>query len=270
MNRLKVSLQQTIIALTQRGWSQRRIARELGIDRETVKRYAPAAKPATNPTAGSLPGPPSLCEAHRAVIEAALERGLTAQRIHQDLRSEQGFTGSYESVKRFVRRVGAAMPLPFRRMECSPGEEVQVDFGQGAWIEADGKRRRPHLFRAVLSHSRKGYSEAVWRQDTETFIRCCENAYRDFGGVPRTTVVDNLKAAVLDADWFDPNLNPKMAEFAKHYGTTVLPTQPARPEHKGQDRGRREVCPEQRAQGAHVRIFGRTKSISGRLGAPRR
>jgi hypothetical protein len=73
----------------------------------------------------------------------------------------------------------------------------------------------------------------VWRQDTETFIRSCENAFRHFGGVTRTTIVDNLKAAVLDPDWFDPTLNPKMADFAKHYGTVVLPTQPARPEHKG-------------------------------------
>jgi transposase len=271
MNRLEVSLQQTIITLAQRGWSQRRIARELAVDRETVKRYAPPSKPATNPTAGSdepkpateanptagsespvgaaeaakpateatnptagfLPGPPSRCEPHRAVIMAALERGLTAQRIHQDLCTEHGFRGSYESVKRFVRRMGATLPLPFRRLECAAGEEMQVDFGQGAWIEADGKRRRPHLFRAVLSHSRKGYSEVVWRQDTEGFIRCCENAFRHFGGVTRTTVVDNLKAAVLDPDWFDPNLNPKMADFARHYGTVVLPTQPARPEHKG-------------------------------------
>lgn len=53
MNRLEVSLQQTIITLAQRGWSQRRIARELAVDRETVKRYAPPAKPANNPTAGS-------------------------------------------------------------------------------------------------------------------------------------------------------------------------------------------------------------------------
>jgi hypothetical protein len=60
-----------------------------------------------------------------------------------------------------------------------------------------------------------------------------ENAFRHFGGVTRTTVVDNLKAAVIEADWFDPQLNPKMREFAGHYGTLVLPTQPARPEHKG-------------------------------------
>lgn len=184
-------------------------------------------------TTGSSAGRVSLCREYLPAIEVAVTAGLSATRIHQDLVTEHGFVGSYESVKRCVRRLADELELPVRRLECAPGEEMQVDFGQGAWIEADGKRRRPHLFRAVLSHSRKGYSEVVWRQDTETFVRCCENAFRHFGGVTRTTVVDNLKAAVLDADWFDPNLNPKMADFGKYYGTVVLPTQPARPEHKG-------------------------------------
>ena len=271
MNELKVSLQQKIIALAACGWSQRRIARELRLDRSTVKRYAPSteakpttadnpttgsdtAKPTTtdnptagsqapkptttdNPTAGSSsgpPGPPSLCEPHRDVIERALGAGLSAQRIHQDLCTEHAFAGSYESVKRFVRALAPALALPFRRMESAPGEQMQVDFGQGApVVEQSGKRRRPHLFRAVLSHSRKAYSEVVWRQDTETFIRCVENAFRHFGGVTATVVVDNLKAAVLDPDWFEPNLNPKMADFARHYGTVVAPTAPYRPEHKG-------------------------------------
>jgi hypothetical protein len=125
------------------------------------------------------------------------------------------------------------MDPPFRRMECAPGEEMQVDFGLGAWIEEGGKRRRPHLFRAVLSHSRKGYSEVVWRQTTEVFLRCVENAFRHFGGVTQVVVPDNLKAAVLHADWYDPELNPKLLSFAEHYGTTILPTKPAMPRHKG-------------------------------------
>ncbi len=137
-------------------------------------------------------------------------------------------------MKRCVRHFAQRLELPHRRIERAPGEEVQVDFGQGApALDERRKRRRPHLFRAVLSHCRKGYSEVVWRQDTETFIRCCENAFRHFGGVTRRTIVDNLKAAVLAADWFDPTLKPKMADFARHYGTVVLPTQPAQPEHKG-------------------------------------
>lgn len=247
VNVLKVNHQQSIQALYARGWSCRRIARELGIHRKTVASYVGVAKLPISTTgsaegeaakvaistAGSVAGRVSLCREHLPTIVAAANAGLSATRIHQDLVGDHGFTGSYESVKRCVRGLVKQSALPHRRMECGPGEQMQVDFGQGAWIEAEGRRRRPHLFRAVLSHSRKGYSEVVWRQDTETFIRCCENAFRHFGGVTRTTVVDNLKAAVLDPDWFDPNLNPKMADFARHYGTTVLPTQPARPEHKG-------------------------------------
>lgn len=118
-------------------------------------------------------------------------------------------------------------------MECEPGAEMQFDSGQGAWVVADGRRRRPHLLRAVRSHSRKGYSEVVWRQDTETVIRCLENAFRAFGVVTAMIVPDNLQAAVIEADWFDPELNLKLREFCAHYGTASGPTRPARPEHKG-------------------------------------
>ena len=294
MNQLKVNEQHSILALTARGWSRRRIARELGIDRGTVRKYLEAAapkpaipttgsgaaaeanpaissagpegasdsksailtagldsggeskpailtpgsdgsaeaKPAI-PTAGSRAGRRSQCEPLREAIETGLNAGLSAQRIFQDLAEAHGFAGSYEAVKRYVRRLGVNSDLPFRRMECLPGEEMQVDFGQGAWVIEDGKRRRPHLFRAILSYSRKGYSEVVWHQDTETFIRCLENAFRLFGGVTKSVVPDNLKAAVIQADWFDPELNPKIQSFAAHYGTAILPTKPVTPEHKG-------------------------------------
>jgi transposase len=140
---------------------------------------------------------------------------------------------SYQAVKRFVRHLRETQPIPFVRMEVEPGAEVQVDFGQGAWVVVDGKRKRPHFFRVVLSHSRKGYSEVVWRQTTECFIRCLENSFRHFGGVPRTLVIDNLRAAVTRADWYDPEINPKVEEFCRHYGTVIMPTRPAMPRHKG-------------------------------------
>lgn len=249
MHKLKVNQQHSIVALRAQGWSQRRIARELGLDRSTVRKYlagisksptpqtgseAPS-KPATNPHTGSttLCGPASLCEPWREPIEQALEKGLSIQRIYQDLVTEQQFAGSYYAVRRFVLRRVGSQALPFRRMECAPGQELQVDFGQAAWVIENGKRRRPHLFRGVLSHSRKGYSEAVWRQTAESFIRCLENAFRHFGGVPATVVIDNLKAGVIQADWYDPEINPKLEEFARHYGTVILPTKPAMPRHKG-------------------------------------
>lgn len=187
------------------------------------------------PSAHRLRGrPASACEPFRSVLEAGSgPRASTAQRLYQDLVSEHGFTGGYDSVKRFVREWRATTPSPFRRMEAAPGEEVQIDYGQGAWvIEADGTRYRPHLLRLILSASRKGYTEVFRRQTTESFIRGVENGFRAFGGVPATCVIDNMKAAVTRVDWFDPEINPKVRDFAEHYGTVFLPTRPAMPRHK--------------------------------------
>jgi transposase len=176
----------------------------------------------------------SLCEPWRQIILEKLEAGLTAQRILQDLVGEHGFTGKYSSVRRFVRGLGQTRSLPFRRLECAPGEEVQVDFGTGApVVSANGKRRRPHVFRMVLSHSRKGYSEAVWRQTADSFIACLENGFHYFGGVPRVIVLDNLKAGVETPDWYDPDINPKLRAFAEHYGVALMPCKPRTPRHKG-------------------------------------
>ena len=261
-NVLRMADQAAIIALWQRGWSQRRIARETGFDRSTVARYVrlagegrrPEDPGADNPkpaisTPGSEGGPAtvagrqSLCEPVREIIEPKVEAGLSGQRIWQDLTTEHGFEGSYQSVKRFCRRMRNRLPLPFRRMECEPGAEAQVDFGTGAPVVipegeplplgVKTRRRKTHVFRIVLSHSRKAYSEVVYRQTTDDFIRCIENAFHHFGGVPQTLVIDNLKAAVTKADWFDPELNPKIQSFCRHYGTVILPTRPRTPRHKG-------------------------------------
>ena len=186
-------------------------------------------------------GSASDCQRFRGRILAKLELGLSAKRIHQDLAAEDGEEApSYYSIRRFVARLKGSRSSPFRRMECAPGVECQVDFGKGAPVEpaADksGKRsrkRRPHVLRIVLSHSRKAYSEVVWRQTTENFIRCIENAFRHFGGVPQTLVLDNLRAAVSQADWFDPEINPKVQSFCEHYGIVPLPTKPYTPRHKG-------------------------------------
>ncbi len=255
-NKLKMAQAQAIEALRSQGWSCRRIARELGIHRDTVRKYVqeldtfgskPANVTAGNPsnsapgegskpatvTAGKEAGK-SLCFPHHENILLKLELGLSAQRIFQDLASENDFQGSYESVKRYARKIGGTSPLPFRRMECMPGEESQVDFGKGAPVKTlEGRSKRPWLYRIVLCHSRKGYSEVVWRQSTESFIRCLENAFRHFGGSTKVVIIDNLKAAVTEADWYDPEINPKIQEFARHYGIVFLPTKPYTPRHKG-------------------------------------
>lgn len=263
-NRLKMATVQSILTLHDRGWSGRRIAEELDVDRETVSRYVKLGRP-TPPVAGSKPanapidpageaaqshpavapvgtgtGRHSSCLPWRTIIEAKQAQRLSAKRIHQDLVNEHGAVVSYDSVRRFLRRLGWVRPLPFRRIERAPGEEAQIDFGTGAPVIGPDhlsggarKRRRTHVFRIVLSHSRKAYSEATYRQTTDDFLGALENAFEHFGGVPQTLVIDNLKAAVKHPDWFDPELVPKVAAFAAHYGTVILPTKPYTPRHKG-------------------------------------
>lgn len=255
-NQLKMAIVQSILSLHAQRWSARRIARVLGVDRETVSRYVKlqragqlaAAGQDSNPAKAPIPGPapsapsnpatapsgvPSRCEPWREVIEAKQAQGLSARRIHQDLVTEHGAAVGYDSVRRFMKRIGWTRPLPYRRVETAAGQEAQVDFGSGAPIVGpDGKRRRTHVFRIVLSHSRKAYSEATYRQTTDDFLRALENAFEHFGGVPETLVIDNLKAAVKHPDWFDPELVPKVAAFAAHYGVVILPTRPYTPRHK--------------------------------------
>jgi len=247
-NELKMAQTQSILTLHERGWSNRRIAKELGIHRDTVGRHLRLAREGGPPegSAGSKPAkaPPgsegqsdggrSACAPFRQIIEAKREQGLTARRIYQDLVTEHGFASKYHSVRRFVRILEQTTPLPMRRMECSPGEQVQVDLGTGApIIQADGRRRRCHVFRIVLSHSRKGYSEAIFRQTTDSLLQCLENAFWHFGGVTKTVVIDNPKTLVKHPDWYDPQLNPRLQLFAEHYGTVILPTRPYTPRHKG-------------------------------------
>ena len=247
-NRLTMAEIDRILTLHTTEHSNREIAALLGIHRETVGKYVARAKAQNQPNApsgksvdrsgsnGPSPsGPRSECEPLRELILAKVEQGFLAKRIHQDLVADHGeSTPSYYSVRRFIARLTRRTPLPFRRMETEPGEEAQVDFGTGAPVRmADGKVRRPWVFRIVLSYSRKAYSEAVWRQSTESFITCLENAFRHFGGVPKRLVIDNLKAAVSRADWYDPEIHPKLQSFARHHGTVILPTKPYTPRHKG-------------------------------------
>jgi hypothetical protein len=114
------------------------------------------------------------------------------------------------------------------------GQEAQIDYGTLYMpIGENGRRKKVHVLIVTLSHSRKSYVEAVLSQNSESFLRSLENAFRHFGGVPERLCPDNLKAAVSKADWYEPELNPKLRDFAAHYGTVILPSRPYMPTDKG-------------------------------------
>ena len=244
---LDVAVKTTILSLVRQGWSYRRIHRELGCDREAISRLVreSGSKPANVPTGSGdeqaitvqtrPPGPGSQVEPYRAIVESKVKQGLDALRIYRDLSQEHGYGGGYDSVKRFVRKIRAGHPQVFARMEVDPGQEAQVDFGQAAptMDVRSGRYRHPYLFKMTLSYSRHSYEEVVWRQTTESFIRCHENAFRFFGGVPRIIRLDNLKAGVNRACLYDPEMNKLYAAFAAHAGFVALPIRPGTPRHDG-------------------------------------
>jgi transposase len=257
---VKLNERTTIKHLRGLGWSFRRIARELKLDRRTVKKHWKKANKGigfdsgdswtvdfkctsiSNTGSECKVGRKSSCEDFGDIIKKKLAHDLSGQRIFQDLRADHGYQGSAQSVRRYIRRERKISKLPNRVMHAYPGEEMQVDFGSGAPVIVNGRKKKPHLFRIILSHSRKAYSEVVWHQDTETFIRALENAFRYFCGVAEKIVTDNLKAAVIKADWYDPEINPKLRSFARHYGTVIMPTKPYHPEHKGKIENSIKYC----------------------------
>ena len=267
MNVLKAHLRMTITTLLARGASQHEIAQRTGVDRKTIRRYARAAiAGAANPpevatsverSGGEMPPPwppgpdgiavsalvprrvvngatTSACEPHRAWIETQVALGRNAVSVFQDLVDQQGFTHQYNSVKRFVATLKARAPERFDVLEFLPGEEAQVDYGQGAPTRtASGKYQRPILFVMTLKYSGKSFRKVVWKTSQVVWAQLHEEAFRAFGGCCRYAVLDNLKEGVLQPDLYEPGLNPVYAAVLTHYGVVADPCRVRDPNRKG-------------------------------------
>jgi len=251
VNVLKPQLKHTVVTLLENGISQHEINRKTGIDRKTVRKIAQALAGANSPMAtGSSvmasqippPRPPaplpaharSACESHREWIEAQVRLGRNATAIYQDLVDHHGFTSRYNSVKRFCRGLRRREPAQFDRLEFLPGEEAQVDYGEGALtLTASGRYRRPRLFVMTLRYSRRSFRRVVWTSSSETWARLHEEAFRYFGGCPQYVVLDNLKEGVIKPDLYEPELNRVYAAMLAHYSVVADPARVQDPNRKG-------------------------------------
>lgn len=241
----------TVVTLLENGVSQHEIHRKTGIDRKTIRKIARGMveAPANSPMATGLavegaqnppPWPPggspvvrSACEPHREWIEAQIRLGRNAVAIYQDLVDQHGFTSRYNSVKRFCRGLRQTEPAQFDRLEFLPGEEAQVDYGEGALTLHNGRYRRPRLFVMTLRHSRRSFRKVVWNSSSQTWARLHEEAFRSFGGCVQYVVLDNLKEGVVKPDLFEPELNRVYAEMLKHYGVVADAARVRDPNRKG-------------------------------------
>ncbi len=256
MNVLKPHLRITVETLLKSGTGQHEIARRTGVDRKTIRSYAARANspgvatgsegesgqippgwppaierppPATRPAAST-----SACEPHRAWIEAQVTLGRNAVSIYQDLVEGHGFSHRYNSVKRFVATLKARTPERFDVLEFLPGEEAQVDYGQGApTLHHTGKYKRPYLFVMTLKYSGKSFRKVVWKTDQQIWAQLHEEAWRALGGCTQYVVLDNLKEGVIRPDLYAPELNPVYGAMLAHYGVVADACRVRDPNRKG-------------------------------------
>jgi transposase len=180
------------------------------------------------------PAAASACEPHRSWIEAQVGLGRNAVAIYQDLVEAHGFTHAYNSVKRFVAALKARAPERFDVLEFLPGEEAQVDYGQGALtLYRPGKYKRPYLFVMTLKFSGKSFRKVVWKTSQEIWARLHEEAFRALGGCPQYVVLDNLKEGVIRPDLYAPQLNAVYAAMLAHYAVVADACRVGDPNRKG-------------------------------------
>ena len=251
---MKPNQRATVYTLLERGSTQREIARITGIDRKTVRSYqhrweaeqvnSPGVATGSEAVVFQIPPPwppatvpaaTSLCESHREFIDAQLRLRRNATAIFQDLVDQHGFAGQYNSVKRFVAKLRHKEPEQFDRLSFLPGEEMQVDYGEGAPTRVAGSERyrKPRLFVATLRYSRASFRFVVWKSSQRVWAELHERAFRYFGGCPQYVVLDNLKEGVITPDLYEPELNKVYAATLAHYGVVADPARVRDPNRKG-------------------------------------
>lgn len=203
--------------------SVRRIARQLGISRNTVAQYL--AHPDGKPQQESSNARASKLDPFKPLIDEWLEKDatLTARVILQNLqRKVRGFDCSYTLVKDYLqaRRPVKTAPRAFARMEPLAGERFEADWAHFDSLDYQGEKRKLYAFCMVECHSRLLFVEFTHSQTFETFVRCHIHAFRFFSGVAREIWYDNLASAVAERDGKLIRFNPRLYAFAKLYHFT--------------------------------------------------
>jgi len=227
---LGVAMYTTIKTLWEKTKNKTEIARLTGHDWKTVdKVIKDIEKGAQAPKYGPRR---TIINNYKERILELLEQDLSGIRIHEEL-VKDGFRGSYPTIKRYINKIKRKENI-FIRIHTSPGEEAQVDFGYlGMSKDDSGKNRKTWIFNMRLSYSRLDYYEKVYDQRVETFIACHIHGFEFFGGVPKYVKIDNLKAAILEANFYEPVYQQMYKNFAAYYSFSPIPCRVASPNDKG-------------------------------------
>lgn len=233
----------TIQVLHQQGQPATQIARILGVTEGTVRYHCRRAR--QEATDGRQKPFQIQQQALDQVVEQwwqaqvevlGQERPPSVQALHEHLREEHDYRGSYKSVRKFVRaRFGPPRLRPFRRVETPPGAQTQSDWAEFRGVDL-GDAEGPctvYAFVMVLSHSRK--AAVVWSRTTDQLAwhRVHNRAYRQLGGVAAVNRIDNLKTGVAHGCGAWGTVNEQYRTYARSLGFHVDACEVRCPEQKG-------------------------------------
>ena len=218
--------------LKERGMSNREIAKELSISRNTVSKMLRKTKIQDKMNRKRR----SKLDPYREQIKVFIDKyNLSAVRILEEIR-KLGYDGGYTILKDYChelrkdRRIQAVY-----RYETDPGKQSQVDFGEFGYIDIDGKKRKLYAFSMILGYSRMRYAEYTTDISTENVIKMHLNAFSFYGGFTDTILYDNMKQIVIDRKIkaSESTFNERFMDFAEYYGIVIRLCYPYRPETKG-------------------------------------
>jgi transposase len=225
-----------MLRLHELGWGAKRLSKEFGCARNTVRRYlreggaAPFKKPVRRTAFDGLDD---------WLRERFFRHDGNADVIRQELASEHGIIIGLRSVELRVREWRRELKAQKRatvRFETPPGRQLQIDFGQTrVWI--GDERIRVNVFVATLSYSRRIHIRASLRERQTDWFEGMEGAFLRFGGVPGEVLLDNAKALVEhhDAVSREVRFNARLWAFARYWGFVPRACAPYRARTKGKD-----------------------------------
>ena len=218
------------------GWGAKRIAAELGISRNTVRRYIESGGWA----AYRKPRRAKVLDGREDwLAERFLRHRGNADVVRQDLAREHGLVVSLRTVERAVaghRQDLRAQARATVRFETPPGRQLQIDFGETR-VKISGEPVRTYLFVATLGWSRRCWVQAFRHERQSAWFDGIEGAFAHFGGVPKEVLLDNAKALVEhhDAATREVRFNERLLAFARYWGFTPRACAPYRARTKGKD-----------------------------------
>ncbi len=207
---------------TEQGWLNKE--QELPSDEILAQFFKPVSSKNAQP----------LITPYKKQIEEWFHQNINAKTIHSTLVAQHNYTGSYNSVQRYIKKLKSQTPLVTTILEFKPGECAQVDFGAGPKLidETTGEITKTWIFVMVLAWSRHMYAEIILHQDIETWLSCHRHAFEWFGGVVAKVTIDNPKCAITKACYRAPQAQRSYCEFAQGYNFIISPCPPYDPQKK--------------------------------------